>query len=66
MSISAIKGIYHKGKIEPLEDIPYAEDKKVIIVFLDGKERDDKIWDESVVKDFVAGYSDKDIAYDKL
>ena len=33
MSITAIQGICHDGKIEPLEKIPYKTDKKVIIVF---------------------------------
>ena len=64
MAITAIQGICHEGKIEPLEEIPYKVDKKVIIVFLDDME--DKIWDKAVMSDFVKGYSEKDAAYDKL
>ncbi|GMT49768.1 MAG: hypothetical protein IEMM0008_1307 [bacterium] len=60
----AIQGIYHNGKLEPLEEIPYKEDKRVIIVFLEDGE--DNIWDKAVAKDFVKGYSDKDTAYDTL
>ena len=64
MSIIAIQGICHDGKIEPLEKIPYKTDKKVIIVFLDDIE--DKIWEDAVAADFMKGYSEKDAAYDKL
>ena len=64
MSISAIQGIYRDGKIEPLEEIPYKVDKKVIIVFLDDIE--DRIWDDAVTTDFMKGYSEKDAAYDRL
>ncbi len=53
MAISAISGICHNGKIEPLEDIPCKGDKKVIIVFLDDLK--DKIWDKAVAKDFFEG-----------
>ena len=59
-----IKGIYHNGKIEALEDIPYQEDKKVLIVFLDDGE--DKTWNQTVETDFIMGYSDKDKEYDNL
>ncbi|WP_347272992.1 hypothetical protein [Candidatus Kuenenia sp.] len=62
MSIIAIQGICHDGKI--LEKIPYKTDKKVIIVFLDDIE--DKIWEDAVAADFMKGYSEKDAAYDKL
>lgn len=64
MSIAAIQGLYHDGKIEPLEEIPYKVDKKVIIVFFDDME--DRIWDETVISDFMKGYSKKDAAYDRL
>ena len=64
MSITAIQGICHDGKIEPLEKIPYKTDKKVIIIFLDDSE--DRIWEDAVATDFMKGYSEKDTAYDKL
>lgn len=64
MSITAIQGVCHDGKIEPLEEIPYKTDKKVIIVFLDDIE--DKVWDAAVAADFMKDYSEKDAAYDKL
>ncbi|GAX59410.1 hypothetical protein SCALIN_C03_0067 [Candidatus Scalindua japonica] len=64
MAITAIQGVCHDGKIEPLEKIPYKTDKKVIIVFLDDAE--DRIWENAVAEDFVKGYSEKDTAYDKL
>ena len=64
MSISAIQGICHNGKIEPLEEIPYKVDKKVIIVFLDDVK--DRKWDDEVATDFLKGYSEKDSAYDRL
>lgn len=34
MAIPAVKGVYHNGKIEPLENIPYKKDMEVLIVFL--------------------------------
>ncbi|MCR4313178.1 MAG: hypothetical protein NUV58_02950 [Candidatus Roizmanbacteria bacterium] len=64
MAITAIQGVCHDGKIEPLEKIPYKTDKKVIIVFLDDAE--DGIWKNAVAEDFMKGYSEKDAAYDKL
>ncbi len=64
MPIPAIQGICHNGKIEALEDIPYKEEKKVLIIFLDDTE--DKAWDEAVAEDFLKGYSKNDAAYDKL
>ena len=64
MSITAIQGVCHDGKIEPLGKIPYETDKKVIIVFLDDSE--DRIWEDAVAADFMKGYSEKDTAYDKL
>ncbi len=64
MSIPAIQGVCHDGKIEPLEDIPYKGDKRVIIVFLDDLENN--IWDKAVAEDLLKGYSEKDTAYDKL
>lgn len=57
MPISAIRGVYHNGREEPLENIPYMEDKEVVIVFLENIEKDGSIWDESVAKDFLRGYS---------
>ena len=66
VSIPAIKGIYHDGKIELLENIPYKEDKKVLIVFLDDIGEKDVPWEEAVSNDFLKGYSKKDSAYDKL
>lgn len=66
MTISAIKGILHKGKIKPLENISYKGEKEVIIIFLDKTKKNDEIWDEYVAKDFLGGYSKKDISYDKL
>ncbi len=59
----AIQGIYHDGKLEALEEIPYKGDKRVIIVFLDDE---DNIWDKAVASDFINGYSEKDTAYDTL
>ncbi|MGR3177260.1 MAG: hypothetical protein ACUZ8E_04320 [Candidatus Anammoxibacter sp.] len=64
MTITAIQGVCHDGKIEPLEKIPYKTDKRVIIVFLDDIK--DRIWDETVAADFIKGYSETDAAYDKL
>ncbi|GJQ60171.1 MAG: hypothetical protein D8M57_14815 [Candidatus Scalindua sp. AMX11] len=64
MAITAIQGVCHDGKIEPLEKIPYKTDKKVIIIFLDDAE--DGIWENAVAEDFMKGYSEKDAAYDKL
>lgn len=64
MAITAIQGVCHDGKIEPLEEIPYKTDKKVIIIFLDDAE--DGIWENAVAEDFMKGYSEKDAAYDKL
>ncbi|MGR3319685.1 MAG: hypothetical protein ACUZ8O_14555 [Candidatus Anammoxibacter sp.] len=64
MTITAIQGVCHDGKIEPLEKIPYETDKKVIIVFLDDLE--DSTWEDAVAADFIKGYSEKDAAYDKL
>ena len=64
MTITAIQGVCHDGKIEPLEKIPYKKDKKVIIVFLDDVE--DRIWEDAVAEDFMKGYSEKDAVYDKL
>jgi len=49
---------------KPLEKIPFKTDKKDIIVFLDDAE--DKIWEDAVAEDFMKGYSEKDVAYDKL
>lgn len=66
LAISAIKGIYRNGKIEPLENIPYTENKEVVIVFLGDIKKDDVVWEECVAKDFLKGYSVKDEAYDKL
>ena len=64
MAITAIQGVCHKGKIEPLEKIPFKTDKKVIIIFLDDAE--DGIWENAVAEDFMKGYSENDAAYDKL
>ncbi|MBE7547786.1 MAG: hypothetical protein H3C64_12915 [Candidatus Kuenenia stuttgartiensis] len=64
MAITAIQGVCHDGKIEPLERIPYKTDKKVIIIFLDDEE--DRLWEDTVAGDFMKGYSEKDAAYDKL
>lgn len=64
MAITAIQGVCHDGKIEPLEKIPFKTDKKVIILFLDDAK--DGIWENAVAKDFMKGYSEKDAAYDKL
>jgi len=67
MTISAISGTCHNGKIEPLEEIPCKGDKKVIILFLDDRDDlTDKIWDKAVAEDFFKGYSEKDAAYDRL
>lgn len=66
MTIPTIKGIYHNGKIESLEDIPYKKDMKVVIVFLEDTEKKDIVWDEVVTRDFFKGYSDRDAAYDRL
>jgi len=67
MVISAIQGVCHDGKIEPLEEIPYKGDKRVLIVFLDDlDEIEDRIWDDAVAGDFLKGYSEKDAAYDRL
>ena len=65
MTISALRGIYHDGIIEPLEPITDKEEKKVIILFLNDS-NNDSCWDDEVSKDFLRGYSDKDKAYDKL
>lgn len=64
MPVSAIKGVCHNGKIEPLEEIPFKGDKKVLILFLD--ELEDKEWENSAAMDFMKGYSEKDAAYDRL
>jgi len=67
MAIPAVKGVYHNGKIEPLENIPYKKDMEVLIVFLgDGGGKEDSAWDEAVAMDFLKGYSEKDTAYDRL
>ena len=67
MAIPAVKGVYHNGKIEPLENIPYKKDMEVLIVFLgDGVGKEDTTWDEAVDMDFLKGYSEKDTAYDRL
>lgn len=66
MEISAVKGVYCNGKIKPLETIPIKEKKEVIIIFLDTLIKNDRIWDNSVAKDFLRGYSKKDMAYDRL
>lgn len=43
MAQTAIKGVFHQGKIIPQEEIPYQDSMNVIIVFLDkiepGEER---------------------------
>lgn len=62
----AIKGVFHKGKIKPLEKIPYKEEREVVILFLDDSDSKDKFWDKVVREDFLKGYSEKDKAYDKL
>ncbi len=66
MAISAVKGIYHNGKIEPLENIPYKKDMEVLIVFLEDTKTKDIAWDEAVAMDFFKGYSKKDAAYYRL
>ncbi len=65
MSIPAIQGLCHNGKIELLEEIPYKVDKKVLIVFLED-DLEDKAWDNAVAADFMKGYSKKDSAYASL
>lgn len=64
MAITAIQGVCHNGKIEPLEKILYKTDKKVIIIFLDDEE--DNTWEDAVAEDFLKGYSEKDASYDEL
>jgi len=66
MSIPAVKGIYHDGKIKPLEDIPYIKDMNVVIVFLEDTQKEDMAWDEVAAGDFFKGYSPEDTAYDRL
>lgn len=66
MAIPAVKGVYHNGKIEPLENIPYKKDMGVLIVFLKDTKIKDIAWDEAVAMDFLKGYSEKDTAYDRL
>ena len=41
MPQTAIKGIYHNGKIIPQEDIPFQEDMDVIIVFTEKIDQDE-------------------------
>ena len=65
MAIPAVRGVYHDGKIEPLEDISYKKDMKVVIVFLENTE-EDMAWNEAVARDFFKGYSERDTAYDGL
>lgn len=64
----AIKGIFHNGKIKPLEKIPYKDEREVVILFLDDSNSisKDKIWDDAVNKDFLKGYAEQDKVYDKL
>lgn len=59
----AIKGVFHNGRIKPLEKIPYKGEREVVILFLD---KSDKIWDNAVSKDFLKGYAEKDKVYDRL
>ena len=61
---NTIQGLYQNGKIVPLEDIPFKEDRKVLIIFLDEQNNDS--WDQIAAEDFLKGYSDQDCAYDKL
>ncbi|MBU0567113.1 hypothetical protein KJ693_04600 [bacterium] len=68
MPTTAIKGILHNGKVKPLEEVPYKDDREVVILFL-GKIKStssDKIWDSAVSEDFLEGYTEQDKAYDKL
>ena len=68
MLTTAIKGIFHQGKVEPLEKIPYKDDREVIILFLDKAKSiiTDKVWDDAVTEDFLKGYTEQDRVYDKL
>ena len=66
MSIPAVKGIYHDGKIKLLEDIPYRKDMNVVIVFLEDTQEEDMAWDKVAAGDFLKGYSPEDAVYDRL
>ncbi len=52
----AIKGIYRDGVITPLEEMPYQDEKPVLIVFLDEpqlEEADEKV--EKFLSELISG-----------